>query len=494
MNEEKEKLLNLVNSEDFYLQNSEELEGIYQQLTSPWEFMEQSKPLSMRDYLATFSKIPNSRTEKHIRSKYLQKKGRLRVIGFGGYQNRSDGAKSTTFLCECYCGNKETRFRQDSMPFSCGCLTNNLQKIQSRLRGVKRLESRVGEKHHRLKIIGISPERVSEKAMVLVQCDCGESEPFSVVYVSLIPQGKNKRVNTKSCGCLMREMARERHRENALKYVGETKNNLRIDSLDGYDSISKKQLANATCLACNTEVIVRLNDWQTGQKGSCGCLEGYRERKSYNGIRYMFLEVLKDALDRTSAGGKVLRYVVCKCHACGDENYELRLDNIINQQQVSCGCIQFQGKDNLIDFILQEEYANRTSTTYLVTVDFQGQEHIKIGIAFNFLNRKSVAKRDGIPYIKTLKKVELERSKSWLLEKLILLKLQKFRLFSLAGKVQGGTEIFNLDLNEDLLVKTFDEEFNRLKNKSFQDCLKELDCKIPTNWIKGEYDRSGNKR
>ena len=492
MNAEKDRLLNLVSSDEFYLKNSEELQDLYEQITSEWDFSNKPKPLSMKAYLATFPEISNLKSEAHIRSKYLQKKGRLRVIGFGGYQKRSDGSKTTKFLCECYCGNKETRFR-GHLPFSCGCLTESLQKIQSRLKGVKRLEGRVGEKHNRLKIIGVSPERISEKAMVLVQCDCGESEPFSAVYVSLIPQGKNKRVNTKSCGCLMREMIRERHRQNALKYVGETKNNLRIDSLDGYDSVSKKQLANATCLACNAEVIVRLNDWQTGQKGSCGCLEGNRERKSYNGIRYMFLEVLRDTRDRISEGGKTLRFVVCKCHGCGNEKYEVRLDNIINKQQVSCGCIQNVGKDNLIDFLLDDQYANRTSFTYLVTVDLQGELHMKVGIAFNFLSRQSLAKKDGIPYLKTLRKVQLSRAKSWLLEKLILLKFKEHRLFSLSGKVAGGTEIFNLDLDERILTKVFDEEYKRLVSKSFQECLKELNCKMPTNWIKGEYIASNNK-
>jgi len=44
--EQKEKLLNLINSDDFYFQKSEELEGIYQKLTSPWGFLEQLKSLT----------------------------------------------------------------------------------------------------------------------------------------------------------------------------------------------------------------------------------------------------------------------------------------------------------------------------------------------------------------------------------------------------------------------------------------------------------------
>ena len=57
-------------------------------------------------------------------------------------------------------------------------------------------------------------------------------------------------------------------------------------------------------------------------------------------------------------------------------------------------------------------------------------------------------------------------------------------MFDLAGKIKGVTEIFNLELSDDLLVKTLDEEYKRLQKKSFQDCLKGLEyCKDwKSNW------------
>jgi hypothetical protein len=47
--------------------------------------------------------------------------------------------------------------------------------------------------------------------------------------------------------------------------------------------------------------------------------------------------------------------VRCKCHACGREDYEVRLDNIINEQQISCGCIQSSGKITLSTYLLTRD-------------------------------------------------------------------------------------------------------------------------------------------
>lgn len=490
-NNEKQKLLDLIkNDDEFYSLDSIELKQIYEALTSNWNFS--STPPSFIEFLNTFpeSEYFSKKYKNFLEKKYLQQNTMLRIIGYGGYEKHSDNSKRTKYLCECICGNKKT-IRQN-LPYSCDeCeISNPLRKIKSRLIALKILEKKIGEKHNRLIIKAVSPQRSSSKKnMVLVECDCRQSEPFSVIYVSLIPQGKNKRINTKSCGCLERELALERKKKSAEKSIGLIKNHLRIDAMEGYHPVTKKQLVSASCLACNSSVIIRLNDWKTERQKSCGCLRFKgMERKSYNGRKHLFLEVLDDCDDRKVSSGRVVRFVRCKCHACGRTDYEVRLDNIINEQQVSCGCIENINRDNIPELLVNKNYAQRSSSTYLVSIKLDGKKYIKVGIAFNFLNRKSAAKRDGIPYLEILRKVELDRSKSWLLEQIILLKLKKFRMFNLAGLVSGGTEIFNNKIKRADIISIFDEEYKKIKDITFQRRLSDLNCHLPAIWSKGLFN------
>ena len=477
-NSKKIRILNEIYTESFDTWNSNELSNAAKELKTPWHFSSDTLP-SKEEYLSSFP-TPNSANSKSEIIKKLGKiNGRLRIIGYGGKTNQG----KMQYKHECQCG--KTTTGPASGLISCGCLRGPLNRIKARERSVKKLEEKIGEKHNRLTIIGVSAERISDKGMVLVQCDCG-SEEFSVVYQSLIPRGRSQRVNTKSCGCYEKEQARKRHRENALKHVGTTKHSLRIEKLDGYDPRSSKQLAHATCLACNSETIIRLNDYLTGRNKSCGCLEGNTgQRKSYTGRRLFYLEVLGDADDRILKGGRTVRFALCKCHACGREDYEVRLDNIINEQQVSCGCIQNRDNDNLISFLTNSTYAARESTTYLAEAKVGRNSHLKIGIAFNYLNRKSVAKTAGTPYIRTITKPTFSRDKSWLLEQIVLLRLQDYRMMNYRGKIGGGTEMFSNRLKEETLKEVFLEEAEKLRTTSFLDRLAEMSCELPLTWIRG---------
>jgi len=477
-NSKKIRILNEIYTEVFDTWDSNELSDAAEELKTPWHFDPDTQPTKEK-YLSTFPSLDSENSKKNIVKMLGRINGRLRIIGYGGKTNQG----KIKYKHECQCGKLTTG--PASGLISCGCLKGPLNRIKARERSVKKLEEKIGEKHNRLTIVGVSTERISDKGMVLVQCNCG-SEEFSVVHQSLIPRGRNQRVNTKSCGCYEREQTRKRHRENALKHVDTTKHFLRIDKLDGYDTRSSKQLAHATCLACNTETIIRLNDYLTGRNKSCGCLQGTTgQRKSYVGRRIFYLEVLGDAEDRILKGGRTVRFALCKCHACGREDYEVRLDNIINEQQVSCGCIQFRDNDNLISFLTNSTYATRKSTTYLVEAKVGETSHLKIGIAYNFLNRKSVAKNAGTPYIRTITKPSFSRDKSWLLEQIVLLRLKKYKMMSYRGKIKGGTEMFNNRLKEDVLKEVFSEEAEKLKSTSFLDRLAEMNCEVPLTWIRG---------
>ena len=497
-NQNKLDILELIsNKDEFYLLDVEELELINRELKSPWVF-DQSGP-TYEEYLKTFPgehDLMHSKVKNAIKNNFDNPKGKIRAIGFGGYRQRSDNTKTMMFAFECQCGVISSA---RSMAYSCGCLKESLNKIHRRIKSRKFLESKIGEKHNRLEIIAVSPEvyknQLTNYPLLIVRCECGKSEPFSVRYTQLLPRKRKTKdgkitfvANTRSCGCLEAELVRERHRKNAEKSINEIKGQLKILSLAGYHPVSNKQLVNALCMSCNTETIIRLNDWRTGQQSTCGCKIGTLKRKSYIGTKLFFLEVLSDAQDRILEGGRRVRFVRCKCHACGRKDYELRLDNIINKQQISCGCMSNSTNDSLLNFATDHCYSERESTTYIVLLEYKNVQYLKVGIAFNFSNRKSVAKKDGIPYVKVVREINLARAKSWLLEQILLLKFDEYRMKELGGKVGGGTEIFNEKISLKKLLIEFDKEYKLMRSMTFQDRLDLMGCNIPSWWEKGYYN------
>ena len=192
-NSKKIRILNEIYTESFDTWNSNELSNAAKELKTPWHFSSDTLP-SKEEYLSSFPALNSANSKSGIIKKLGKINGRLRIIGYGGKTNQG----KMQYKHECQCG--ETTTGPASGLISCGCLRGPLNRIKARERSAKKLEEKIGEKHNRLTIIGVSAERISDKGMVLVQCDCG-SEEFSVVYQSLIPRGRSQRVNTKSCGC-----------------------------------------------------------------------------------------------------------------------------------------------------------------------------------------------------------------------------------------------------------------------------------------------------
>ena len=97
-------------------------------------------------------------------------------------------------------------------------------------------------------------------------------------------------------------------------------------------------------------------------------------------------------------------------------------------------------------------------------------------------------KNDGIPYLRVIREVNICRAKSWLLEQILLLKFDEYRMKELGGKVGGGTEIFNEKISLKKLLIEFDKEYKLMRSMTFQDRLDLLGCNIPSWWEKGYYD------
>lgn len=59
----------------------------------------------------------------------------------------------------------------------------------------------VGQKFHRLTVVSLSEERVLDRPSLLCRCDCGKT--------IIVPAKAVKSGNTKSCGCLIKDVRSE---------------------------------------------------------------------------------------------------------------------------------------------------------------------------------------------------------------------------------------------------------------------------------------------
>lgn len=125
----------------------------------------------------------------------------------------------------------------------------------------------VGQKFNRLTVIERVENSKNGKSQWLCQCECGNT---------CVVLGSNlKNSNTKSCGCLDRELINERRVMGGLKNVkdliGQEFGRLTVVERHGSD---KHQKATWLCkCACGDEVVVRGTDLIKGATKSCGCLK-----------------------------------------------------------------------------------------------------------------------------------------------------------------------------------------------------------------------------
>lgn len=134
--------------------------------------------------------------------------GRLRVIKETD-KPKDVKTKGRYWLCECRCGSKKKvlqRSLTSGNTKSCGCLQDESRKETSTAKDLK------GEKFGRLTVLEkvATDERMDGKhAKWRCVCDCGNER--TVASNSLI------RGTTKSCGCLQKEIARERLAKNGVQ-------------------------------------------------------------------------------------------------------------------------------------------------------------------------------------------------------------------------------------------------------------------------------------
>ena len=258
-----------------------------------------------------------------------QRFGRLTVLEEADPGYSRGGTPYRRWRCRCDCGN-EIVVRQSALrngnTKSCGCLRRELASaIQIDL---------TGQRFGRLTVLDEAKPVHSSGNLLRCwrcRCDCGNE--------LIVRQSSLRNGNTKSCGCLQRDMA-----------AGGTRTDLpgrrfgRLTVLDEAEpvSISGTSYRRWRCRCdCGNEIVVRQSSLTGGQTRSCGCLMRDTKaavRMDLTGQRFGRLTVLDEAEPGCKPSGKTYRRWRCRCD-CGNEAI-VRQTQLTTGRTRSCGCLQ----------------------------------------------------------------------------------------------------------------------------------------------------------
>lgn len=214
--------------------------------------------------------------------------GKLTVLERDYEYEQQHNTNSSYWKCKCDCGNIKTIRRAsliNGTTKSCGCgrakdLTN--QKF-GRLTVIKRVENN------------------NNKVCWECQCECGN--------IVIVDAGSLMSGNTKSCGCLRKEMAHDLNYENL---IGQKFGHLLVvEEVKEHLYTNKHILWKCKC-DCGNFIEVDSSRLKSGHTQSCGCKrishgeEKIQEILEQNNIKYIYNKgIFKDL---KSTNNRVLRY------------------------------------------------------------------------------------------------------------------------------------------------------------------------------------------
>jgi hypothetical protein len=188
-----------------------------------------------------------------------------------------------------------------------------------------------GQRFDRWLVLKTIPKYKNGKTYCLCRCDCG-TEKYVVRH--LLVSG-----NSKSCGCLARELTSERCRKD---YVGQVFGELTVlEMLYGH----KNGKTYCRCLCtCGNECMAYVNNLVAGHTRSCGCKSGtfawdVRGRSNLIGMIFGRLTVT-EMLYGYNGGAQT--YCRCICE-CGTET-TVCASNLLKGRTASCGCLEAESR------------------------------------------------------------------------------------------------------------------------------------------------------
>ena len=231
--------------------------------------------------------------------------------------------------CLCDCGNTiyvASYNLTSNQKTSCGC--NNIKR---QYKQHVRKDTLVGQRFGKLVVLEATDQRKLSTIVWKCLCDCGNT-----VFAD------THRLNNgyiKSCGCLKKENADKRIKEQAQQLAGQRFGRLTIveptDKKDGTAVVWKCKCD------CGNTTYSTLSSLKIGNKKSCGCIVRERTAKSREAMekelfgqkfgRLTVLMIAENPRNRKTA-------LECLCD-CGNKTFATR-NELISGQRKSCGCLK----------------------------------------------------------------------------------------------------------------------------------------------------------
>lgn len=188
-----------------------------------------------------------------------------------GKWRRNENNKRIEWLCQCKCGNKVwvlAKYLKNGDTKSCGCY--NKERIHERS-----FKNLAGKKFGRLTVLNEWKKEPDKLKRILWKCQCECGKELWVLSASLLSG------NTKSCGCLHRDILSKNNKElKSINLVGQKFGRLTV--LDFAYSKDNSKYWKCQC-DCGNIVYVRTGNLRSYNGGrstlSCGCLISKGEEK-----------------------------------------------------------------------------------------------------------------------------------------------------------------------------------------------------------------------
>jgi hypothetical protein len=245
------------------------------------------------------------------------------------YRGENYNGKEAQWVCQCRCGNivlVRGYYLRSGHTKSCGCRKNDPDSEPNANKRTNLLNRRFG-KLLVVKYLGSS--------MWECKCDCGK---LAIVKGQSLLKGQ-----TKSCGCLVAETARNIGKSTINNLVGRRFGKLVVIK-EHNSRVHGSVMWECEC-DCGGSIITSRDNLVDGRTQSCGCLR-YDDLRNQ---RFGLLTALRPCNDRPAKDGKIWE---CKCD-CGNIVF-VGGNKLKTYHTTSCGCITESIGEINIEKILKE--------------------------------------------------------------------------------------------------------------------------------------------
>ena len=239
-----------------------------------------------------------------------------------------------------------------------------------------------GQKFGRLTVIKSTSERKNGCIVWECQCDCG-----NIVKVS---SHSLKTGNTKSCGCLNLQKAKERIMQyNKQHYVDWT--GQKIEKLTVLEPTNLRQGSNIIWKCqCECGNIIYINSSNLRRTKSCGCYQPDYPYRNLLNQKFGKLTVIEKTSKRK------FNQIVWKCKCDCGNIIEVPSASLVSYSTQSCGCLKSKGEEKIIKILTENNIPFEKEKTFEFC-KFDNDSYARFDF---FINKNYLIEYDGIQHFK----------------------------------------------------------------------------------------------